>query len=67
MYIPSEVGGESQLVKKISVLSLFFFFFLFFLMELLSIKTTIEKSYISLSFVQKEEKERERKSSIVNE
>ena len=69
MYIPSEVWGESQLVKKISVLSLFeilfyfiFFIFIFFpfLMELLSIKTTIEKSNISLSFVQKKKKERER-------
>ena len=62
MYIPSEVGGESQLVKKISVLSRFdFFFFFSFLMELSSIKTTIEKEQHFSIFRSKKKKKKKEK------
>ena len=62
MYIPSEVGGESQLVKKISVLSRFDFFFFF-----ISYGVVINKNYnweratfLYLSFKKKKKKEREK-------
>ena len=62
MYIPSEVWGESQLVKKISVLSRFDIFFFFFF---ISYGVVINKNYnweratfLYLSFKKKKKKKK---------